>query len=99
MGPVIGDGRFTLIKTSPSGEPYRGTVPIFTGGVAEDLAYYFMFSEQIPTACGIGERIESGKVTASGGYFVQSLPNTCLCEHCSQSASGAAHDSLFQYRF
>lgn len=76
VGAVVGGGRFTLIKTSASGEPYRGTVPIFTGGVAEDLAYYFMFSEQVPTACGIGERIENGKVIASGGYFVQAMPDT-----------------------
>ena len=74
VGAVVGQGRFTLIKTSDAGEPYRGTVTIFTGGIAEDLAYYFMFSEQIPTACGLGESIgEEGFLT--GGYLVQSLPN------------------------
>ncbi len=74
VSPVVGQGRFTLIKTSDAGEPYRGTVPIFTGGIAEDLAYYFMFSEQIPTACGLGESItDDGLIT--GGYLVQSLPN------------------------
>ena len=73
-GAVIGQGRFTLIKTSSNGEPYRGTVPIFTGGIAEDLAYYFAHSEQVPTACGLGERpTEEGVL--SGGYLVQSLPS------------------------
>lgn len=74
VGAIIGSGRFTLIKTSDSGEPYRGTVPIFTGGIAEDLAYYFMFSEQVPTACGLGESID-GDNLLTGGYLVQSLPN------------------------
>ncbi len=74
IGAIVGTGRFTLIKTSDSGEPYRGTVPIFTGGIAEDLAYYFMFSEQVPTACGIGESIE-GDHLLTGGYLVQSLPS------------------------
>lgn len=74
VGTVVGSGRFTLIKTSDAGEPYRGTVPIFTGGIAEDLAYYFMFSEQVPTACGLGESIEDDQLI-TGGYLVQSLPN------------------------
>lgn len=74
VGAIIGAGRFTLIKTSDSGEPYRGTVPIFTGGIAEDLAFYFMHSEQLPTACGLGERVE-GERLVTGGYLVQSLPN------------------------
>jgi len=76
VGAVVGEGRFTLIKTSATGEPYRGTVPIFTGGIAEDLAYYFMFSEQVPTACGIGEALSERGFVASGGYLVQALPNT-----------------------
>jgi len=76
VGVVVGEGRFTLIKTSATGEPYRGTVPIFTGGVAEDLAYYFMYSEQVPTACGIGEAVNASGFIASGGYLVQALPNT-----------------------
>ena len=74
VGAVVGSGRFTLIKTSDGGDPYRGTVPIFTGGIAEDLAYYFMFSEQVPTACGLGESIQEDQLI-TGGYLVQSLPN------------------------
>ena len=75
VGSIVGSGRFTLIKTSDVGEPYRGTVPIFTGGIAEDLAYYFVQSEQIPTACGIGERVEDQHLI-TGGYLVQCLPDT-----------------------
>jgi len=74
VGAVVGEGRFTLIKTLASGAPYRGTVPIFTGTVAEDLAYYFATSEQVPTVCALGERVEGGRVLAAGGYFVQALP-------------------------
>ena len=74
---AIGNGRMTVIKTLAQADPYRGTVPIFTGGIAEDLAYYFMNSEQIPTACGLGESIDqNGQIIATGGYLVQALPNT-----------------------
>ena len=76
LGSAFGEGRFTIIKTLASGEPYRGSVPLFTGGIGEDLAYYFMYSEQIPTACGLGERIEDGQIELTGGYLVQSLPDT-----------------------
>ena len=74
VGAVVGEGRFTLIRTLASGAPYRGTVPIFTGSIAEDLAYYFATSEQVPTVCALGERVEGGQVLAAGGYFVQALP-------------------------
>lgn len=74
VGAVVGEGRFTLIRTLASGAPYRGTVPIFTGTIAEDIAYYFATSEQVPTVCALGERVEGGRVLAAGGYFVQALP-------------------------
>ena len=76
LGSAVGEGRFTVIKTLASAEPYRGSVPLFTGGIGEDLAYYFMYSEQIPTACGLGERIEEGEEIKTGGYLVQALPDT-----------------------
>jgi molecular chaperone Hsp33 len=35
-------------------EPYRGSVPIISGEIGEDLAYYLAKSEQINSAVGIG---------------------------------------------
>ena len=76
LGSAVGEGRFTIIKTLASGEPYRGSIPLFTGGIGEDLAYYFMYSEQVPTACGLGERIVENEEIKTGGYLVQCLPDT-----------------------
>jgi molecular chaperone Hsp33 len=57
------------------GEPYKGIVKLRTGAIAEDIAFYFAESEQIPSAVGLGVFVEpAGEVSASGGFLVQTLP-------------------------
>lgn len=56
-------------------EPYKGIVQLRTSEIAEDLAYYFAESEQIPSAVGLGVFIEArGDISAAGGFLIQSLP-------------------------
>ena len=38
-------------------------------------AFYFSTSEQLPTACGLGERFIDGALVGSAGYLIQALPN------------------------
>lgn len=71
----LGLGRFTVVKRVSEDEPaYRGTVPLVVGEIAEDLVNYFMQSEQLPTACAIGEVLGPDGVIAAGGYLIQALP-------------------------
>jgi len=52
-----------------------GTVQLLGGEIAEDIAGYFVESEQIPTACGLGVLIERDQsVRAAGGYLIQLMP-------------------------
>ena len=59
-------------------EPYVGSVPIVSGEIAEDFAYYLAKSEQIPSAVLLGvlltARKPSRSLKASGGVMLQMMP-------------------------
>ena len=76
VGAAVGfDGTLTVIRDLDMKEPYVGSVGLLGGEIAEDLAAYFVESEQIPTACGLGVLVDRDQsVMASGGYLIQLLP-------------------------
>ncbi len=76
VGGAVGhEGTLTVIKDLGLKEPYVGTVDLLGGEIAEDLAAYFVESEQIPSACGLGVLIDRDRsVLAAGGYLIQLLP-------------------------
>ena len=74
-GAVGAGGTMTVIKDLNMREPYVGTVDLLGGEIAEDIAGYFVESEQIPTACGLGVLIDRDQsVRAAGGYLIQLMP-------------------------
>ena len=74
-GIVGRDGFLTVIKDIGMNELYNGIVRIRTGGIAEDIAYYFAESEQIPSAVALGVFVEpGGDISAAGGFLIQTLP-------------------------
>lgn len=76
VGSAVGMmGTLTVIRDLNMREPYVGSVDLLGGEIAEDLAAYFVESEQIPTACGLGVLVDRDQsVLASGGYLIQLLP-------------------------
>ncbi|HJQ25003.1 MAG TPA: Hsp33 family molecular chaperone HslO [Blastocatellia bacterium] len=92
---IVGGG--TLFVTRDAGfeiglykDAYRGSVPITSGEISEDIAYYLAKSEQIPSAVSLGvlmsvDRSTSDlepeftldrlRVVAAGGYIIQLLPS------------------------
>ena len=50
-GAVGTDGTLSVIKDIGLREPFTGIIPIVSGEIAEDIAYYFANSEQVPTVC------------------------------------------------
>lgn len=83
---IVGSGMFYV--THESGyevglyrEPYRGSVPLISGEIAEDFAYYLSQSEQIPSAVMLGVFIRAREadtaaaaVEAAGGLMIQIMP-------------------------
>jgi len=76
VGSYVGDeGRLTVIKDLRMREPYVGTVSLLGGEIAEDVASYFVESEQIPSAVAAGVLVSpDDKIRAAGAYIIQLLP-------------------------
>lgn len=81
---VVGSGMFYVIRESGYDvglyrEPYRGSVPLVSGEIAEDFAYYLAKSEQIPSAVMLGVYVRADEpddayVSAAGGLMIQIMP-------------------------
>jgi molecular chaperone Hsp33 len=81
VGPW-GQGLLSVLRTKVNeGEkPYIGTVPLLTGHLAKDLSFYWVQSEQIPSAVGLAVNIEGGRISSAGGFLVQALPGASAAE-------------------
>jgi len=81
VSAVVGEGMFYVTRESGYDvglyrDPYRGSVPLVSGEIAEDFAFYLMKSEQIPSAVMLGVHLmpDVPYVSASGGLMIQMMP-------------------------
>lgn len=76
VGSAVGNnGHLEVIKDLGLKNPFTGTVPLVSGEIAEDLAYYFTLSEQIPSLVALGVYVERDhSVGAAGGLIIQAMP-------------------------
>ncbi|MFD2332497.1 Hsp33 family molecular chaperone HslO [Cohnella sp. GCM10020058] len=75
-GAVGKTGFLNVTKDLGLKEPYRGSVPLISGELAEDFTYYFAASEQTPSAVGLGVLVDTDNtVLHAGGFVIQVLPN------------------------
>lgn len=76
VGALVGrNGTITTMMDLGMKEPYVGSSSIISGEIAEDLANFYMVSEQKPTAVSLGVLIDTDiSCRAAGGYMIQVMP-------------------------
>lgn len=72
---AVGFGHLTVVRSLHMKAPYIGRVELQTGEIAEDIAYYFMNSQQTPSVVALGVLVDVDySIKAAGGYIIQLLP-------------------------
>ena len=75
VGQAVGNGFIHVTKDLKVRDMFTSSSEIITGEIAEDFAYYFTSSEQIPSAVGLGVLVNTDNtVAASGGFILQVMP-------------------------
>lgn len=76
VGGAVGkDGHLVVIKDYGLKDPFVGKSALVSGEIAEDLASYFMHSEQQPSIVSLGVYINPDlSVKSAGGFIIQPLP-------------------------
>jgi len=76
LGEGLGLGVLRFSKSLYNeARPITGTVELVKGTISEDLAYYLLQSEQIPSAISVDVSLnEDGSVASAGGILIQALP-------------------------
>jgi molecular chaperone Hsp33 len=75
LGKAVGKGNLSIIKDLRLKSPSTGICALVTGEIGEDLAHYYLQSEQIPSAVNLGVLFDNqANVRSSGGYIIQQMP-------------------------
>lgn len=93
VGGAVGQGTLTVVQDQPWGEPYTSQIPLISGEIGEDLAAYFVQSEQIATSVGVGVLVDTDlSVRQAGGFVIQLLPgfDDETVEHLEKNLAGIA---------
>jgi molecular chaperone Hsp33 len=79
-------GTLEITRTLEGGkQPFSSTLELVYGNIAQDLAHYYIVSEQTPSAFHLSIRFDSkGKVIGAGGLKLQTLPGTKTTEQNDQ---------------
>lgn len=94
VGLAVGSGVLSIVRNNRNWkQPYTGTVPIYSGEVAEDIAHYLADSEQMDTAMGLGVGLDREiGIRFAGGFLVQILP------FCSEETLAKLEENILKMR-
>ncbi|MEJ2102056.1 MAG: Hsp33 family molecular chaperone HslO [Desulfobacterales bacterium] len=76
LAPFFGTGFLSVIRyLKDAMQPFTSKIALKFGNIAQDLANYYLTSEQIPSAFNLSIKYDkTGKVTGAGGLFLQARP-------------------------
>lgn len=76
LSPFFKDGTLSVTKMLEKGKrPFTSQVTLKYGTVAQDLAYFALKSEQIPSSFSLSVKFDrDGKATGAGGLMLQAMP-------------------------
>ena len=76
VGQLVGThGFLEVVKDLGLKQPFSGRIELVSGEIAEDMAQYFLASEQIPSLVSLGVLVAPDlSVQAAGGLIVQVMP-------------------------
>ncbi|MGM0545660.1 MAG: Hsp33 family molecular chaperone HslO [Bacteroidota bacterium] len=77
IGEGLGIGVMNISKTLYNeAEPRHSSIELINGNITDDIAYYMVQSEQIPSAILLDVGIdEDGNITEAGGLLIQRMPD------------------------
>lgn len=76
VGRGVGKGTLTVVRDLPGVTPYSSQTELVSGEIGDDLAAYFMLSDQVPTSVGVGVLVNPDtSVRQAGGFIVQLMPD------------------------
>lgn len=75
VGGAVGAGQLYVIRDSGLKDYYTSSSEIQSGEIADDFTYYFVRSEQTPSAVGAGVLVGTDNVPiVAGGFLIQLMP-------------------------
>jgi len=76
LAPFFGTGFLSVMRyLEDAKQPFTGKIALKFGNIAQDLANYYLTSEQIPSAFNLSIKYDrAGEVTGAGGLFLQAMP-------------------------
>lgn len=77
LSPFFGAGVLSVIRyLQGAKQPFEGRVALQYGNIAQDLAHYYVTSEQVPTAFHLSIQFDAqGRIRGAGGLLLQAMPD------------------------
>ncbi|GMA57097.1 molecular chaperone Hsp33 [Alicyclobacillus sacchari] len=76
VGGAVGSGHLYVIRDTGLRDYYTSSSELQSGEIADDFTYYFVTSEQTPSAVGAGVLVDTDDAPiVAGGFLVQLMPD------------------------